>query len=162
MRASVQAGPMFTTLLSEALRLVRTCPCTGSVGCPACVQFAHCNGYNTMLHKKAAELVLHAVLEHELASMEADSETCALLTVGLSGQAEAAPACNNDAAPAPAEDCSGDRAAPGLVAAEGPCAGCGSLGDLGAGGSPVCASEENWSASRVEAAVKLLALQRPS
>lgn len=71
----MQACPMFTTLLTEALALVRACPCTEESGCPGCVQFAHCSGYNTKLDKRAAILVLDATLQQELALAQAAPAT---------------------------------------------------------------------------------------
>ena len=56
---------MFTTLLEEALKLVRACPCHEETGCPGCIQFTCCDQYNAVLHKQAALVVLQCTLDQE-------------------------------------------------------------------------------------------------
>jgi ATP-dependent helicase YprA (DUF1998 family) len=62
----MQAAPMFTSLLEEAIKLVRNCTCEEVTGCPGCVQFTCCDQYNAVLHKQSALVVLHCTLEAEL------------------------------------------------------------------------------------------------
>jgi ATP-dependent helicase YprA (DUF1998 family) len=71
----VQAAPMFTKLLQEALKLVSDCDCTEVTGCPGCVQFMRCDAYNTVLHKQGAIIVLASTLEHELGGRSGDLRT---------------------------------------------------------------------------------------
>lgn len=62
----MQAGPKFTKLLQEALKLVSGCECAEVTGCPGCIQFMRCDAYNTILHKQGAMIVLGVTLEQEL------------------------------------------------------------------------------------------------
>jgi ATP-dependent helicase YprA (DUF1998 family) len=73
-RASLrmQAGPKFTNLLQEALKLVSDCDCSEVTGCPGCVQFMHCDAYNIVLNKQGAIIVLAITLENELAARSGD------------------------------------------------------------------------------------------
>lgn len=57
-----QAAPLFPQLLRAALDLVRECACSGRAGCPACTQHTECGEYNAALHKRAAAVVLEALL----------------------------------------------------------------------------------------------------
>jgi ATP-dependent helicase YprA (DUF1998 family) len=63
--ARLQAAPLFPQLLRRALALVHECPCSGRAGCPACVQHTECGEYNSVLHKRAAAVVLQSLLEGE-------------------------------------------------------------------------------------------------
>lgn len=62
----VQAGPMFTAMMREALQLITRCDCTEPTGCPSCIHFACCDAYNATLSKRAAVIVLAATLRREL------------------------------------------------------------------------------------------------
>jgi DEAD/DEAH box helicase domain-containing protein len=61
----MQATPLLPELLSRALGLVSSCPCTYPKGCPRCVQHLDCKNYNAVLSKRAALVVLRAALEQE-------------------------------------------------------------------------------------------------
>lgn len=75
----MQAGPRFTKLMQEALKLVTECNCTEVTGCPACVQFARCDAYNTVLSKQGAIVVLAKTLEYELGGLSSDSNAASLV-----------------------------------------------------------------------------------
>lgn len=57
-----QACRMFGLLLEKAYELVRDCKCTGPAGCPGCIQHTKCPEYNTILCKRASEVILKGVL----------------------------------------------------------------------------------------------------
>lgn len=59
---AARACQMFGVLLEKAYELVRDCPCSGSAGCPGCIQHTKCAEYNTVLCKKASEVILKGVL----------------------------------------------------------------------------------------------------
>lgn len=74
----MQAGPKFSKLLQEALKLVSECDCTEVTGCPGCVQFMRCDAYNTVLHKQGAIIVLAKTLEYELGGPSSDLNAASL------------------------------------------------------------------------------------
>lgn len=61
----MQAAPLLPTLAARARDLVAKCSCAEASGCPSCVHFVSCNGYNAMLNKRAALVVLEHLLEQE-------------------------------------------------------------------------------------------------
>lgn len=67
---SVQVQPLFTELLTAALELLTTCSCSGSTGCPNCVQSIGCHEYNEVLEKDAAIMIIKGVLEAEKSYFE--------------------------------------------------------------------------------------------
>ncbi|XP_010423135.1 PREDICTED: uncharacterized protein LOC104708284 [Camelina sativa] len=62
---SAKIRPMFTELLEAALDLLKSCRCSAETGCPSCVQNYGCQGYNELIHKEAAILIIQGVLESE-------------------------------------------------------------------------------------------------
>lgn len=46
----------------QAIDLIAGCSCTSFRGCPACVQMMSCSEYNVVLDKKAALVILQAML----------------------------------------------------------------------------------------------------
>ena len=62
---SAQVQPLFGRILRAAYELVRQCDCNEECGCPNCVQHGDCPQYNAVLDKRAALIVLEAVLERE-------------------------------------------------------------------------------------------------
>ena len=61
----MQAAPLLPALAARARDLVAGCACAEASGCPSCVHFVSCNGYNAMLNKHAALVILEHVLEQE-------------------------------------------------------------------------------------------------
>ncbi|CAH8270442.1 unnamed protein product [Arabidopsis lyrata] len=61
---SAKIRPFFTELLKDAGELLKSCgKCPAETGCPKCVQTFGCRGYNELLHKKAAIMIIQGVLE---------------------------------------------------------------------------------------------------
>lgn len=55
----LQIRPFFTELLKDAGELLKSCSkCPAETGCPKCVQTFGCRGYNELLHKKAAIMII--------------------------------------------------------------------------------------------------------
>ena len=62
---SAQVQPLFGNILRAAYELVNQCPCEEESGCPNCVHHGECTQYNAVLDKRAAKIVLEAVIEAE-------------------------------------------------------------------------------------------------
>ncbi|EOA22920.1 hypothetical protein CARUB_v10003654mg [Capsella rubella] len=62
---SAKIRPLFTELLEAALDLLKSCRCSAETGCPSCVQNFGCQGYNELIHKEAAIMIIQGVLESE-------------------------------------------------------------------------------------------------
>ena len=52
----------FHAALGQARRLLSECPCRFSAGCPACLHVHTCSGYNANLDRRAARIIVDAVL----------------------------------------------------------------------------------------------------
>ena len=53
----------FHAALGQARRLLSECPCRFSAGCPACLHVHTCSGYNANLDRRAARIIVDAVLQ---------------------------------------------------------------------------------------------------
>ena len=52
----------FHAALGQARRLLSECPCRFSAGCPACLHVHTCSGYNANFDRRAARIIVDAVL----------------------------------------------------------------------------------------------------
>jgi len=64
----------FHAALGQARRLLSECPCRFSSGCPACLHVHTCSGYNANLDRRAARIIVDAVLA-ELRTVAAPVES---------------------------------------------------------------------------------------
>lgn len=64
----MQAAPLFTTLMEQALQLIRSCGCKPDTGCPGCVQHVECGEYNAVISKVLTASRIHGPCAFDLHS----------------------------------------------------------------------------------------------